>query len=90
MQTTLRIDDHLYREAKAEAARAGVSLTRFLEDGLRLRLEKKPIPSTTPHVFRTYTSVKPDPRTWKEIREVADEEQQAHDLAQLGLHSPQS
>jgi uncharacterized protein (DUF433 family) len=40
MQTTLRIDDELYREAKAEAAREGVTLTRFLEDGLRLRLQK--------------------------------------------------
>ena len=49
MQTTLRIDDRLYREAKAEAARAGVSLTRFLEDGLRLRLEKRLPESAPPH-----------------------------------------
>lgn len=55
MQTTLRIDDHLYREAKAQAARAGVSLTRFLEEGLRLRLEKKATLPATPHAFRTYT-----------------------------------
>ena len=42
MQTTLRIDDHLYLDAKAEAAREGVTLTRFLEEGIRLRLEKRP------------------------------------------------
>jgi hypothetical protein len=90
MQTTLRIDDHLYREAKAEAARAGVSLTRFLEEGLRLRLEKKVTLPTAPHVFRTYAAVKPDSRTWEEIRQVADEEQEAHDLAKLGLRAPQS
>lgn len=90
MQTTLRIDDRLYREAKAEAARAGVSLTRFLEEGLRLRLEKKPTLPTTPHVFRTYPAVKTDSRTWQEIRQVADEEQEAHDLAKLGLRAPQS
>ena len=90
MQTTLRIDDHLYREAKAEAARAGVSLTRFLEEGLRLQLEKKMPPSATAHTFRTYSAGKPDPRTWEEIRQVADEEQQAHDLAKLGLRAPQS
>jgi len=35
MQTTLRIDDATYREAKAEAARLGVTLTRFIEDALR-------------------------------------------------------
>jgi antitoxin component of RelBE/YafQ-DinJ toxin-antitoxin module len=38
MQTTLRIDDRLYREAKAEAARMGITLTRFLEDALRQRI----------------------------------------------------
>jgi hypothetical protein len=35
MQTTLRIDDATYREAKAEAARLGLTLTRFIEDALR-------------------------------------------------------
>lgn len=35
MQTTLRIDDTVYREAKAEAARLGVTLTQFIEDALR-------------------------------------------------------
>lgn len=39
MQTTLRLDDDLYRQAKARAAELGVSLTRFLEDSLRARLE---------------------------------------------------
>ena len=38
MQTTLRIDDATYREAKAEAARSGVTLTEFLEDALRLKI----------------------------------------------------
>jgi hypothetical protein len=39
MQTTLRLDDDLYRQAKARAAALGVSLTRFLEEALRQRLE---------------------------------------------------
>lgn len=39
MQTTLRIDDKIYREAKAEAARKGITLTRFIEEALRLRLQ---------------------------------------------------
>ena len=85
MQTTLRIDDRLYREAKAEAARSGLSLTRFLEEGLRLRLEKKSLESLTPHVFRTYAAATPDARSWEELRHIADDEQQAHDLAKLGI-----
>lgn len=85
MQTTLRIDDRLYREAKAEAARAGMSLTRFLEEGLRLRLEKKLPPPAVPHAFRVYAAVKPHPQSWQQIRQVADEEQELNDLAKLGL-----
>ncbi len=38
MQTTLRIDDETYREAKAEAARRGETLTRFIEEALRQRI----------------------------------------------------
>jgi hypothetical protein len=40
MQTTLRINDALYREAKAEAARLGVTLTSFIEDALRARIAR--------------------------------------------------
>jgi len=38
MRTTLRIDDTTYREAKAEAARLGLTLTRFIEEALRQRI----------------------------------------------------
>ena len=38
MQTTLRINDAIFREAKAEAAREGMTLTRFLEDALSFRM----------------------------------------------------
>lgn len=38
MPTTLRINESLYRESKAAAARQGTSVTRFIEDALRLRL----------------------------------------------------
>jgi hypothetical protein len=40
MQTTLRIDDDVYRQAKAEAARTGVTLTRFIEEALRDRVQR--------------------------------------------------
>ena len=43
MQTTLRLDDNLYRRAKATAAEQGVTLTRFIEEALQLRLEKRPM-----------------------------------------------
>ena len=42
MQTTVRIDDQLYRRAKLEAAREGISLTKFLEDSIRRRLDQGP------------------------------------------------
>jgi hypothetical protein len=45
---------------------------------------------TAPHVFRTYAAEQTDPRTWEEIRQAADEEQEAHDLAKLGLPARQS
>ena len=38
MQTTLRIDDALYRQAKVAAAHEGVTLTKFIEEALHLRL----------------------------------------------------
>jgi hypothetical protein len=38
MQTTLRVDPALYRDAKAAAAREGVTLTRFIESALQMRL----------------------------------------------------
>jgi len=41
MQTTLRIDDSLYREAKAGAAREGITITRFIEEALQLRISGK-------------------------------------------------
>lgn len=40
MQTTLRIDDQIFRTAKAEAARLGITLTRFIEEALHERIEK--------------------------------------------------
>lgn len=38
MLTSLRIDDNLYRVAKASAASEGVTITKFLDQALRLRL----------------------------------------------------
>jgi hypothetical protein len=37
------------------------------------------------YFFRTYAAAKPDSRTWQEISQIAENEQEAHDLAQ---HTP--
>jgi hypothetical protein len=44
VRTTIRIDDDLYREAKATAARSGRSVGDLIEDALRtaLRSRKEP------------------------------------------------
>ena len=41
MQTTLRMNDDLIRRAKALAAIDGQSLTAFIEDAIRRRLEAR-------------------------------------------------
>jgi hypothetical protein len=82
MQTTLRIDDELYREAKAEAAREGVTLTRFLEDGLRLRLQKGKR-SHAPLRLPSYSKGEPFPWSPAELKEIANREQEAFDLEKL-------
>ncbi len=86
MQTTLRIDDQLYREAKAEAAREGITLTRFLEGALRMKLGKaSPATPGKPHPFPVYIPEKPLNLTHKEIKRIDQEEQLRHDLKKLGI-----
>ena len=41
MQTTLRLPDDLYREAKAAAAREGISLTQLLIEAIAMRLGRR-------------------------------------------------
>ena len=40
MQTTLRINDEVYRRAKAKSGELGLSITRFFEEAIQERLEK--------------------------------------------------
>jgi hypothetical protein len=51
MQTTLRLDDELFREAKARAAAKGISLTKLVEGALREHLEK-PVSAPRRHRLR--------------------------------------
>lgn len=55
MRTTIRIDDDLLRRAKALAARSGLSLTKVIEDALRLVLERAEKRTTVePFVMPTF------------------------------------
>lgn len=40
MQTTIRMDDDLFRTVKAAAAEAGITLTAFIEEAVRARLAR--------------------------------------------------
>jgi hypothetical protein len=88
MQTTLRINDDLYREAKAQAAREGITLTRFLESALQQKLAKSQAPAAgKPHFFTVYDPGTPFPFTADDLKRIGNEEQEKHDLEKLGLLS---
>lgn len=61
MRTTIRLDDHLLREAKARAARAGRSLNEFIEDAVRAAVLAQQAPSAAPPlpVFRGGRGLRP-------------------------------
>ncbi|GMA14638.1 hypothetical protein E5F05_19220 [Deinococcus metallilatus] len=72
MQTTLRLNDELYRRAKAEAARQGITLTRLIEEGIRLRLAQTPR-SPKEIKLHTYSSGVPFDLTPEEIKRLIHE-----------------
>lgn len=82
MQTTLRIRDHLYREAKAEAARQGVTMTRFIEEALELRL-KKPPAKVGPVELPTFSSETGFDFSPSQLKALAQESERAFDLGKL-------
>lgn len=41
-RTTIRLEDHLLREAKSAAARSGRTLTALIEDALRAAIYRRP------------------------------------------------
>ncbi len=41
MRTTIRIDDALYRRAKAKSAESGRTVSELIEDAVRAALDKK-------------------------------------------------
>ena len=56
MRTTVRLDDHLLRNAKAHAARTGRTLTAVIEEGLRLALAVEEPAGAEPYRVATFSS----------------------------------
>lgn len=80
MKTTLDIDDHLLADAKAHAARQRTTLTRLVEEGLHLRLQRRSVAAraTKPQlpVFKGRGGLRPgvDPTSNKALLEAADDD----------------
>ena len=77
MKTTLDINDSLLVEAKAQAARMRVSLTRLVEEGLRMRLKAQEAPQgrrVKLPVYRGKSGLAPgvDPLSNKSMLDEAD------------------
>lgn len=86
MQTTLRIQDDIYREAKAEAAREGITLTRFLESALRMRLGRSREGGPTgAHPFPVYVPEHPVALSTADLKRIAQEDEFLHDMRKLGI-----
>jgi hypothetical protein len=83
MQTTLRLDDQLFRQAKVEAAREGITLTQFIQEGLRMRLQRKAAQVTSKPAFRTYKAGKAFSLSDSKLKKTALAEQEAHDIRKL-------
>jgi hypothetical protein len=56
MRTTIKLDDEVFRRAKAAAAAAGISLSRLIDDSLRESLRRAKAPAgAQPKRFRMVT-----------------------------------
>jgi len=53
MRTTIRIDDELYREVKAKAARSGQTVAAVLEDAVRRGLSPPAQRTASPYIVRS-------------------------------------
>lgn len=81
MQTTLRIDDELYRKAKSEAARQGVTITRYIEEALKLRLRQGSARGAGRVVLPTFAAGKGFPYSPEELKALAQRTEATADRA---------
>lgn len=76
MKTTLDINDELLKQAKTLAAQQRTSLTRLIEEGLKLRLRKQKAPARAVRlpVYRGKGGLAPglDGRSNKALLDAAD------------------
>jgi hypothetical protein len=78
--TTLRIDEGLYRETKSAAARQGTTVTRFIEDALRLKLRLVGAPRKPEEIeLPTFASGKGFPFPPKALKKLAQRSEREHD-----------
>jgi len=84
MATTLRLDNRLYREAKAEAARQGMTITRFIEEALRARLRQARTPPSVEEIeLPTFAAGPGFPLSPPALKEFARSTQSEHDRSKL-------
>jgi len=79
MKTTLDIDDELLARAKALSARERKSVTRLIEEGLRLRLRgqvrrtQRTVPALAIHRGKGGVAEGVDPRSNRSLLDAADD-----------------
>jgi hypothetical protein len=82
--TTLRIEDGLYRETKSAAARQGTTVTRFIEDALRLKLRLTGAPRKPEDIeLPTFAAGKGFPFSPKALKRLARQSENEHDALRL-------
>ncbi|MCH7225404.1 hypothetical protein [Haloferula sp. A504] len=81
MQTTLRIDDEVYRRAKTKASELGLSLTRFFEEAVEERLGRLEEPPARRIELPTFGSG--PPMSAAELRKRIEKAELEEDLKQL-------
>lgn len=80
--TTLRIDDGLYRQTKSAAARQGTTVTRFIEDALRLKLRLAGAPRRPEEIeLPTFAAGKGFLFPPKALKKLARQSEREHDTS---------
>lgn len=84
MATTLRIAEELYREAKAAAARQGTTVTRFIEDALKLKLRQAGLPRRADDIqLPTFAGGTGFPFSPETLKSLARRTERAHDRSKV-------
>lgn len=87
MQTTLRVEDDLYKEAKICAVREGISLSQLLNQALRQRVSGTPYRSTQKvslPIFKKENDPSQDDLSPEKIKSMLNESDLEHDLKWIG------